>query len=188
MRKSHAGSNESPRRRGRPGCRAPRSLRIFLAIDASLAISAAGLLVRPGVVMYAELAQGACVMKHKTWFRLVLKAIGVYLVVNGIPDLVLQAGSMLIQFSSLTGQTMPTGWTPMQQLPWMIVQGLHWMLQLGLGFYLLFGGEWIVNNVIPSNRPYCPECGYDLSKSRGVRCPECGVTLPRDAAPPSTPA
>ena len=31
-----------------------------------------------------------------------------------------------------------------------------------------------------SNRPYCPECGYDLSKATSGNCPECGVKLPRD--------
>ncbi|MCZ6811939.1 MAG: hypothetical protein ACE10B_03625 [Phycisphaerales bacterium] len=54
------------------------------------------------------------------------------------------------------------------------------IVQLAIGVYLLFGGKWIVNVCIPSNRPYCPECGYDLSKAASANCPECGVKLPRD--------
>ncbi len=54
------------------------------------------------------------------------------------------------------------------------------IVQLAIGVYLLFGGNWIVNVCISSNRPYCPECGYDLSKATSANCPECGVKLPRD--------
>ena len=53
--------------------------------------------------------------------------------------------------------------------------------QSAIGLYLLLGGAWLVNKCIPSNRPYCPECGYDLSSSKGSgRCPECGVPIPSD--------
>jgi hypothetical protein len=51
--------------------------------------------------------------------------------------------------------------------------------------YLLIGGKWIADFAIPSNRPYCPNCGYDLSHYSGERCPECGVTWPARDAPPS---
>jgi hypothetical protein len=65
-----------------------------------------------------------------------------------------------------------------QQWWYYILQPAAGLVQMGIGAYFFFGGEWIVNRAIPSNRPYCPECGYDLSKSRSERCPECGVTLP----------
>jgi hypothetical protein len=75
---------------------------------------------------------------------------------------------------------------PMQQ--WLeIARFGGYLVQLLLGLYLFFGAKWIVNKAIPSNRPYCPECGYDLSKSRGDVCPECGVALPRTAPPIDTP-
>ena len=43
------------------------------------------------------------------------------------------------------------------------------------GLYLFFGGKWIVNKAIPSNRPYCHECGYELTHARSNVCPECGT-------------
>ena len=51
------------------------------------------------------------------------------------------------------------------------------VVQLGLGLYLLFSGRWIADLAIPSNRPYCPECGYDNSEATGKCCPECGVPV-----------
>ena len=117
-------------------------------------------------------------MKHKTWFRLVLKAIGVLLTGMGLPGMLMQ----LMQLSyflqenpySSFGAGMPTGyfwWTTFAPL----VEHLGLVV---IGLYLLFGGEWVVDKCIPSNRPYCPECGYDLSRASGERCPECGVSLP----------
>jgi hypothetical protein len=74
--------------------------------------------------------------------------------------------------------TIPAGFPVRIQFSWIFVQAVVPSAQLALGLYLFFGGEWIVNRAIPSNRPYCPECGYDLSRSRREHCPECGVTLP----------
>ncbi len=40
----------------------------------------------------------------------------------------------------------------------------------------------IANLAIPGNRPYCDECGYDLTRAGAAACPECGT--PRaDSAP-----
>lgn len=107
-------------------------------------------------------------MKHKTWFRLVIKAIGVYMIVTTIPTIFSQVSWYVIYYATLDAQA-PDQW------PWMLHNFLHWGFQLALGLYLLFGGKWIVNKVIPSNRPYCPECGYELSKASGGNCPECGA-------------
>jgi hypothetical protein len=117
-------------------------------------------------------------MKHKTWFRLLLKAIGVYMVLSAIPNLLSQIMGIVVNIAMYT----PSGagisspfWT---NLSWWLPQFIWWFGQVGIGLYLFFGGKWIVNMAIPSNRPYCPECGYDLSRKTTDRCPECGVTLP----------
>lgn len=114
-------------------------------------------------------------MKHKTWFRLVVRAIGLAFIGMSLPmfvhacvfmvDQLLQGGmSFSFAVAYLAGS----------------------VVEAAFGAYLFFGGEWIVNKVIPSNRPYCPNCGYDLSHNTGERCSECGVTLPLREAPPPT--
>jgi hypothetical protein len=65
---------------------------------------------------------------------------------------------------------------------WYVTARITGACPMSLGFYLFFGRKWIVNLAIPSNRPYCAECGYDLSQTRSLRCPECGTPVPRGAS------
>lgn len=119
-------------------------------------------------------------MKHKTWFRLVIKAIGLLLIGLSLPGLVTFFGLFIVLLTASPFGAMG----PVGQSGWMWSMYLApysgSIVQLAIGVYLLFGGKWIVNVCIPSNRPYCPECGYDLSKATSENCPECGVKLPRD--------
>ncbi len=112
-------------------------------------------------------------MKHKTWFRLVLKAIGVLTIGVAIPNLVWGV-PVAMQWAAGIGGRPPAVYELGQ-----IAAGIA---PVAFGLYLFFGGEWIVNIAIPSNRPYCPNCGYDVSKATSGRCPECGVALPTDSS------
>ena len=110
-------------------------------------------------------------MKHKTWFRLVLQASGVLLIGLGITEFVSAIAIVIWMF-----EDMPQF---MSISPWRwIVHAVGPAVQLAIGFYLLTGAPWLLNKIIPSNRPYCPEFGYDLSHNSGPKCCECGVTLP----------
>ena len=115
-------------------------------------------------------------MKHKTWFRLVIKAIGVLLVASSFPYLGMGISQLLI-YSSFGATNNPFNANVQAGSVVWIVGSL---IQLALGIYLFFGGKLIVNRCIPSNRPYCPDCGYDLSKTTSGSCPECGIVLPTE--------
>lgn len=118
-------------------------------------------------------------MKYKTFFRLLMKALGVYFTVQGVIGFVsggIHALSMLLD-TSFRGVGL---WRSVVFVP---ISGL---LETLVGLYLFSGGEWIVNKAIPSNRPYCHECGYDLSHPAGEVCPECGTAVVHTRTPEGT--
>lgn len=124
-------------------------------------------------------------MKHKTWFRLVLKAMGVFFALQGAAYVV----SSIPATARVGWDFLVTGYFvgDWSMFLWEVSGCLLGMPMLAAGLYLFFGGEWIVNKAIPSNRPYCPHCGYDLSRGGGAVCPECGVALPEGLAGPKSP-
>lgn len=133
-------------------------------------------------------------VKHKTWFRLVLKAIGVLLLALGLPDLI-QAGTLVVGYAYSGGYGFG-GFGPLTDLDVLLMtisssNLITALVKTLIGIYLLLYGGLLLNLCIPSNRPYCPECGYELRGSVGVKCPECGCRLPQDLldtyAPEATP-
>jgi peptidoglycan biosynthesis protein MviN/MurJ (putative lipid II flippase) len=110
-------------------------------------------------------------MKYKTLVRLGLKLIGVFLVASAIPMLLDLCVGVAV---GLWDQGTPiVGW-------WTFGTLAGQLAQVAVGLYLLLGGRWIVDRLIPSNRPYCHECGYELTglPRQGV-CPECGTPYQR---------
>lgn len=113
-------------------------------------------------------------MKHKTWFRLVVKAIGLFVTVTALPAVIEKSGYFMAFFEMFFA----TSARSVGMFRWIYVTGFAGaVVQLCAGLYLFFRGQWIVNLCIPSNRPYCHDCGYDISKSHGAVCPECGARL-----------
>jgi hypothetical protein len=103
-------------------------------------------------------------MRYKTLFRMLLKAMGVYFFVMGCGQLLGTAGVRL----ALQGNS---GWTVAQGLSVTMAP----LFNLSIGLYLFFGGRRLADMAIPSNRTYCPECGYDVMGSQNRICPECGT-------------
>jgi hypothetical protein len=115
-------------------------------------------------------------MKYKTLVRLLLKLLGVFLFASSGAWLLATAciGSIgpalgLVDYAFMTQ-------------PWTVFYGTSALIQVIVGLYLLFSGRWLADRIVPSNRPYCHECGYDLSGSPAEgACPECGTAYRRAA-------
>jgi hypothetical protein len=108
-------------------------------------------------------------MKHKTFFRLMLKLLGVWIFATGTASFCIQCSYLIINWEEHTRVSSPN-WG---------LGVLGPLIQLAIGAYLFFGGNWIADKAIPSNRPYCHECGYELTNNTSERCPECGTPTPR---------
>jgi hypothetical protein len=126
-------------------------------------------------------------MKHKTWFRLALKIVGIYLLARGVPAL-LNGGATAIAGSmgfTYWGAGSGGGFDFATMIAMAVQMGLVGsFLESAVGAYLVLGGGLLTNLMIPSNRPYCPDCGHELRSVSGVHCPECGARLPTDLLPP----
>jgi len=116
-------------------------------------------------------------MKYKTLFRLLLKAVGVLIFARGL-HMFLQQGFGIVYALASQSMGLPSLW-------WVVGTLVAAAVQLVIGLYLFFGGKWVVDKAIPGNRPYCHECGYDLTGLQRNRCPECDTPFkPEDVRPP----
>jgi predicted RNA-binding Zn-ribbon protein involved in translation (DUF1610 family) len=110
-------------------------------------------------------------MRYKTLFRAWLKVLGVYFTLSSLAALI----SILVNtVRQLESGSVSIG-AQMQS-------GLPQVFLFLMGIYLFLGGGWIADLAMPSNRPYCHECGYEIGKSASANCPECGVRIIREPA------
>jgi hypothetical protein len=107
-------------------------------------------------------------MKYKTLFRIICKAIGVYFFVLGITGVLNMASSLVVGFLINSGPGV-------RSYAYSGVGAIGALFEIAAGCYLFFDGRLLADWAIPGNRPYCPECGYDLSAAVSGICPECGT-------------
>ena len=114
-------------------------------------------------------------MRYKTAFRLAVRLVGVFVVAWYLPWCLAFLATLAwrIVLVDLGGGALPMAWE--------IQNFVAHLLGVGIGSYLFWRGGWIVDRAIPSNRPYCHECGYELTglTAEGV-CPECGTPYRRE--------
>ncbi len=111
-------------------------------------------------------------MKYKTLFRLALRFFGIIVIVLAAVTFV--GGIVQAAFFLGAGGGVAELWN------FSLTQLIVPFFEAAIGLYLFRRGDWIVDLAIPSNRPYCPECAYDLTGSASDRCPECGTPFRRD--------
>jgi hypothetical protein len=118
-------------------------------------------------------------MKYKTLFRLALRLVGILLIAESLPWLVVGCAALALDVFTGGVFAASSGF-----ISWQFQNAVIHLLGGLTGLYLFFGGAWIVNRAIPSNRPYCPECGYEITglPPEGL-CPECGTAYRRPNQP-----
>jgi hypothetical protein len=119
-------------------------------------------------------------MKRKTIVRIVVKLLGVYLIAMGLPQAASSFSNMLVQIVANPNANSTAFGGGFFDWQWMVPNTMYLIAQIGVGVYLLFGGQFIINLIVPSNQTYCPECGYMLRKPIGAHCVECGAALPNE--------
>jgi hypothetical protein len=110
-------------------------------------------------------------MKYKTQFRLAVQAIAVFILLLSSPLLVYFMYGVIQGYENEAYLYMD--WYEY------IFYGMI-LLPSFLATLLFFRPNLVVNLAIPSNKPYCPECGYRLTKPILDHCAECGTALPKD--------
>jgi len=109
-------------------------------------------------------------MKYKTLFNTLCKLLGVYFAITGFTGILQSVGSIAMywfQMMQMRGGS-PILWS------WAFAFIAH-IFETAAGLFLFCKSRTVADWAIPGNRPYCPECGYDLTGSVSAVCPECGL-------------
>jgi hypothetical protein len=109
-------------------------------------------------------------MSEQTWFKLLIRAIGVFLIAMALPELFVIVAQIIqwMRYQTATGGPPTWQWT----------YGLYAagsFVKLAIGLYLFTGGAWIFRRCMRDLEGHCFGCGYALHGVTGDACPECGI-------------
>lgn len=115
-------------------------------------------------------------MNHRTTFRLLLKLAGILLVsvpLNPvIGDLIAYAQAHIYEDAWFADDPTASKFDELFALGYQLLMTLAPTL---FGLYLVFGGEWLVDKLLPLRHPFCSNCGHRLRDANAKKCPECGA-------------
>lgn len=121
---------------------------------------------------------GASNMNDATWFRLLLRAIGIVLVGFAAPTIVSYCGSIASMFvdRGRWGGGRLSGVSISEMLYMFLPSASGHLMMLGLGVFLFIAPRrfvrWCVNDTVGR----CGMCGYDLrGLTNNTKCTECGT-------------
>ena len=110
-------------------------------------------------------------MTDYTWFKLLVRAIGLLLIGMGLPSLL----SNLIGL--VTWMSDPQSRASMNLLARFLPLVASYGAQSAFGLYLFFGAEALISRCIRDVRGHCACCGYPVGGVTSGICPECGTAF-----------
>jgi hypothetical protein len=125
-------------------------------------------------------------MTDHSWFKLLVRAIGLLILGLGGPSLLFSLTGLLVEVWDQSVAQYGVMRYVAVTLPPMLAYGA----QTAFGLYLFLGAERLISRCMRDVRGHCPACGYDLSSTSTGRCPECGTDVPvaSSTADPSQPS
>jgi hypothetical protein len=112
-------------------------------------------------------------MNDHSWFRLLVRLFGLYLLLAYAPELVMQFLRPLA-FPEGYYTSMPTP----QFIVFFVMPLVASVLPVVFGAYLFFRGNKLIRWCMRDIIGHCPTCGYDLRGNMQANCPECGCENP----------
>lgn len=112
-------------------------------------------------------------MNDHSWFRLLVRLFGLYLLLAYTPESVMQV-LRPIGYPEGYYTNMPTG----EFIAFFVVPFFGAAVPVAFGAYLFFRGDRLIKWYMRDIIGHCPTCGYDLRGNTQANCPECGCENP----------